>query len=67
MPISRNYPPSEPPPEPASDGWSIWGYLFFLGLEGVREYQSRGEDVEAKEEGIGWGMVTLLDNQHPPP
>ena len=29
------------------------GYLFFLGLEGVREYQSRGEDIEATDEGLG--------------
>ena len=31
----------------------LMGYLFFLGLGGLGEYQSRGEDIEAKEEGEG--------------
>ena len=42
----------------------MWGAVFFLGFEEVREDQRRGEDIEAKEEGIGWGMVTLLDKQY---
>ena len=28
------------------------------------EDQNSGEDIEAKEEGIGWGMVTLFVDQH---
>ena len=32
------------------------GYLFFLGLGGVGEDQSRGEDVEDKEEVIEGGV-----------
>ena len=26
--------------------------------------QRRGEDIGAKEEGMGWGMVTVLDDQY---
>jgi len=54
-------PPSEPPLQPASDCMSIWGYLFFLGLEGVGEYQSRGEDIGAKEEGK-MGSMCMVDD-----
>ena len=40
---------------------AIWGYLFFLGLGGVGEDQSRGEDIEAKEKAER-GVMGMVDD-----